>query len=99
MEEETQPQAESKEAVEEAAEETRVAGRARGYQPPYAELREGEAGAGEGARGRMPLPHWAAWASGLTGHWDLAWGAGEGGGMRGAPLRPQVVCWVPAQAS
>lgn len=84
LEEETQPQAEPKEAVEEAAEETRVAGRARGYQPPHAELREGEAGAGEGARGRMSLPHWAAWASGPTGHWDLAWGAGEGGGMRGA---------------
>ena len=40
LEEETQPQAEPKEADEEAAEETRVAGRARGYQPPRGELRE-----------------------------------------------------------
>lgn len=84
LEEETQPQAEPKEADEEAAEETRVAGRTRGYQPPHGELREGKTGAGEGARGRMFLPHWAARASGLTGHW----GAGEGGGMRGAPGDP-----------
>lgn len=43
-----------------------MAGRARGYQPPHAELREGEAGAGEGAQAAAYARGWAG--SEVTGH-------------------------------
>lgn len=93
LEEETQPQAEPKEAVEEAAEEARVAGGAREYQPPHAELREGGAGARGGrAAGlggtcgdRPPIPGARRRSTGLQ----------KGSGERGPEEAPRGVTWVP----